>query len=59
MIRDADVGVAVGDSSPDAIAAADVITVSCAEHAVADLINNRLESIIESYKTHQHENRKD
>ena len=50
MIRDADVGVAVGDSSPDALAAADVVTVSCAEDAVADLIYNRLDSIIKAYK---------
>ena len=50
MIRDADVGVAVGDSSPDALAAADVVTVSCAEDAVADLIYNRLDTIIKAYK---------
>ena len=50
MITDADVGVAVGDSSPDALAAADVITVNCSEHAVADLIYNKLDSIIESHK---------
>lgn len=50
MIRDADVGVAVGDSSPDALAAADVVTVCCAEDAVADLIYNRLDSIIKAYK---------
>ena len=50
MIRDADVGVAVVDSSPDALAAADVITVNCSEHAVADLIYNKLDSIIESHK---------
>lgn len=51
MIKDADVGVAVGDSSPDAIEAADVITVGCSDHAVADLIYNRLDSIINSYKS--------
>lgn len=50
MIRDADVGVAVGDSSPDALEAADIITVNCASHAVADLIYNRLDLIIQAYK---------
>ena len=53
MIRDADVGVAVGDSSPDALAAADIITVNCDEHAVADLIFNRMDSIIKAYKANQ------
>ena len=50
MIKDADVGVAVGDSSPDALAAADVVTVNCSENAVADLIYNRLDTIIKAYK---------
>ena len=44
------IGVAVGDSSPDALEAADIITVNCASHAVADLIYNRLDLIIQAYK---------
>ena len=51
MIKDADVGVAVGDSSPDALEAADIITVTCADHAVADLIYNRMDSIIKAHKS--------
>lgn len=42
MIKAADVGVAVGNCFDECINAADIITVPCEEHSVADLIYNYL-----------------
>ena len=42
MIKAADVGVAVGNCFDECIKAADIVTVPCEEHSVADLIYNYL-----------------
>lgn len=42
MIKEADLGVAVGNCFPECIEAASIVTVPCGEHAVADLIYNHL-----------------
>ncbi len=46
MLKDADIGVAVADSSPDCLAVADLTVCKCSDHAVADFIYNYLPGIV-------------